>query len=178
MITIYIIGSIIIGALAGIYCKRLLDRRRPQRQRTINVIWADGINGNDVNFLRNQIDLALADPDYHIITNYPVSWTSIPVNNESEIRVDSRNPNSSGILEQLQNRWSADTTSSSYLDHAFSDSTASRNDSTAWYTPSDSDSTAIHHHKNSNRRKPGVRSEAFVLRSRYDMVRNKNEKNR
>lgn len=38
------------------------------------LVWADRISAMDVEDLREQVDLALVDPDYSIITNYEVRW--------------------------------------------------------------------------------------------------------
>ena len=38
------------------------------------IIWADRISEMDVNDLREQVDLALVDPDYSIVANYEVHW--------------------------------------------------------------------------------------------------------
>lgn len=38
------------------------------------IVWAEDISEGDVENLREQVDLALVDPDYSIITNYEVHW--------------------------------------------------------------------------------------------------------
>lgn len=38
------------------------------------IVWAEDISEADVEALREQVDLALVDPDYSIITNYEVHW--------------------------------------------------------------------------------------------------------
>jgi len=38
------------------------------------IVWAENLSDADVNDLREQVDLALVDPDYSIITNYEVHW--------------------------------------------------------------------------------------------------------
>lgn len=38
------------------------------------IVWAEDISAADVDDLREQVDLALVDPDYSIITNYEVHW--------------------------------------------------------------------------------------------------------
>lgn len=40
----------------------------------IRLIWAENMNEGQLDELRAQVDLALADPDYSIITNYQVNW--------------------------------------------------------------------------------------------------------
>lgn len=41
------------------------------------LIWGEGLSEIDVEDLREQVDLALVDPDYSIITNYEVHWEDI-----------------------------------------------------------------------------------------------------
>lgn len=38
------------------------------------VIWAEGLSDADVEDLREQVDLALVDPDYSIVANYEIRW--------------------------------------------------------------------------------------------------------
>lgn len=38
------------------------------------IVWAEDISETDVDNLREQVDLALVDPDYTIVTNYEVHW--------------------------------------------------------------------------------------------------------
>ena len=38
------------------------------------IVWAEDVSEADVEALREQVDLALVDPDYSIITNYEVHW--------------------------------------------------------------------------------------------------------
>jgi hypothetical protein len=38
------------------------------------IVWAEGLSDSDVEALREQVDLALVDPDYSIVTNYEVHW--------------------------------------------------------------------------------------------------------
>jgi hypothetical protein len=38
------------------------------------IVWGDRISQNDVEDLREQVDLALVDPDYSIVTNYEIHW--------------------------------------------------------------------------------------------------------
>lgn len=42
-----------------------------------NVISADGLMPDEVDSLREQIDLSYLSPDYSIVTNYPVTWEQI-----------------------------------------------------------------------------------------------------
>jgi len=41
------------------------------------IVWGDRISQGDVEDLREQVDLALVDPDYSIVTNYEVRWEEI-----------------------------------------------------------------------------------------------------
>jgi hypothetical protein len=38
------------------------------------IVWAEGLSDNDVDQLREQVDLALVDPDYSIVANYEIHW--------------------------------------------------------------------------------------------------------
>lgn len=38
------------------------------------VVWAEGLSDLDTDLLRDQVDQALVDPDYSIVTNYEVHW--------------------------------------------------------------------------------------------------------
>jgi len=38
------------------------------------IVWAEGLSDGDVNDLREQVDLALVDPDYSIVANYEIRW--------------------------------------------------------------------------------------------------------
>jgi len=59
----------------------LLDKLR-QAQTSIasrhmtpmRIVWAEQLNPEDVDNLREQVDLALVDPDYSIIANYEIHW--------------------------------------------------------------------------------------------------------
>lgn len=41
------------------------------------LVWAEDLSVADVEDLRDQVDLALLDPDYTIVTNYQVNWEEI-----------------------------------------------------------------------------------------------------
>jgi len=43
----------------------------------IHLVWGDKLSNEDVEDLREQVDLALLDPDYSIITNFEVHWQDI-----------------------------------------------------------------------------------------------------
>lgn len=65
-------------------CLRILVYRDKLRQAQtsiasrhmtpIRVIWAENASASDVDLIREQVDLALMDPDYSIITNYELHW--------------------------------------------------------------------------------------------------------
>ena len=40
----------------------------------MRVVWSDGLNPTDVDNLREQVDMALVDPDFSIIANYEIHW--------------------------------------------------------------------------------------------------------
>lgn len=40
----------------------------------MRIVWAEGLNPSDTDNLREQVDMALVDPDYSIIANYEVHW--------------------------------------------------------------------------------------------------------
>ncbi len=46
----------------------------------IRVVWAEELSEQDVEDLREQVDLALVDPDFSIITNYQVNWQEMGSN--------------------------------------------------------------------------------------------------
>lgn len=65
-------------------CLRTLYYREKLRQAQTSIasramtpkriVWAEGLSDQDVEALREQVDLALVDPDYSIVTNYEVHW--------------------------------------------------------------------------------------------------------
>lgn len=65
-------------------CLRTLYYREKLRQAQTSIasramtpkriVWAEGLSDTDVEALREQVDLALVDPDYSIVTNYEVHW--------------------------------------------------------------------------------------------------------
>lgn len=65
-------------------CLRTLYYREKLRQAQTSIasramtpkriVWAEGLSDADVEALREQVDLALVDPDYSIVTNYEVHW--------------------------------------------------------------------------------------------------------
>lgn len=65
-------------------CLRTLYYREKLRQAQTSIasramtpkriVWAEGLSDLDVERLREQVDLALVDPDYSIVTNYEVHW--------------------------------------------------------------------------------------------------------
>jgi len=46
----------------------------------MRVIWAPGLSDGDVDYLREQIDMALVDPDYSVISNYEINWNEMGAN--------------------------------------------------------------------------------------------------
>jgi hypothetical protein len=65
----------------------LLDKLR-QAQTSIasrhmtpmRVVWAEDLNSDDVDSLREQVDMALVDPDFSIIANYEIHWEEMGSN--------------------------------------------------------------------------------------------------
>lgn len=65
-------------------CMRTLYYREKLRQAQTSIasramtpkriVWAEGLSDADVEDLREQIDLALVDPDYTIVANYEIRW--------------------------------------------------------------------------------------------------------
>ena len=49
---------------------QIADRAMTPRR----IVWAEDISDSDAEDLREQVDLALVDPDYSIVTNYEVHW--------------------------------------------------------------------------------------------------------
>jgi len=43
----------------------------------IHLVWAENLSEDDVENLREQVDMSLLDPDYSIVTNFEVHWTDI-----------------------------------------------------------------------------------------------------
>lgn len=68
-------------------CLRTLIHRDKLRQAQASIasramtpkrlIWAEDLSPDDVEELREQVDLAMLDPDYSIITNFEVRWEEI-----------------------------------------------------------------------------------------------------
>lgn len=46
----------------------------------MRIVWAEGLSDNDVDNLREQVDLALVDPDFSIIANYEIRWEEMGSN--------------------------------------------------------------------------------------------------
>ncbi len=65
-------------------CLRTLYYREKLRQAQTSIasramtpkriVWAENLSDSDVDDLREQVDLALVDPDYSIVANYEVHW--------------------------------------------------------------------------------------------------------
>jgi hypothetical protein len=60
------------------------------------VIYGEDLNAEQVEELREQVDLALQDPDYSIITNFQVTW--------EEMGADQRLPDWSWVFEMVDRR--------------------------------------------------------------------------
>ena len=75
------------NSLATKNCLRTLTFREKLRQAQTQIasramtpkriVWAEDISAQDVEDLREQIDYALVDPDYTIVTNFEVRWEEI-----------------------------------------------------------------------------------------------------
>lgn len=46
----------------------------------MRIVWADQLNPDDIDNLREQVDMALVDPDYSIIANYEIHWEEMGSN--------------------------------------------------------------------------------------------------
>lgn len=46
----------------------------------MRIVYAEGLSDNDVDNLREQVDLALVDPDFSIIANYEIRWEEMGSN--------------------------------------------------------------------------------------------------
>lgn len=46
----------------------------------MRLVWAEDLSSMDVDYLREQVDMALMDPDYSIIANYEVHWEEMGSN--------------------------------------------------------------------------------------------------
>lgn len=65
-------------------CIRTLIKRDKLRQAQTSIasramtprriVWADGLSNEDTDILREQVDLALQDPDYSVVANYELHW--------------------------------------------------------------------------------------------------------
>lgn len=65
-------------------CLRTLTYREKLRQSQTSIasramtpkriVWAEGLSDSQTDLLREQVDLALVDPDYSIVANYEVHW--------------------------------------------------------------------------------------------------------
>jgi len=40
----------------------------------MRIVWAEGLNTDNIDSLREQVDMALVDPDFSIIANYEIHW--------------------------------------------------------------------------------------------------------
>lgn len=62
----------------------------------IRLIYGEGLDGNDVDMIRDQIELAVIDPDYSIIANKQITW--------EEMGADARLLDLSGEYEQTNSQ--------------------------------------------------------------------------
>lgn len=46
----------------------------------MRIVWAKDMDEQDIDLLREQVDLALADPDFSIITNFEINWEEMGPN--------------------------------------------------------------------------------------------------
>jgi hypothetical protein len=79
--------SLVAGKVAIHNCLRTLVFRDKLRQAQtsiasrhmtpIRLVYAENASANDVDMLRDQVDLALQDPDYSIVTNFQVNWEEL-----------------------------------------------------------------------------------------------------
>lgn len=73
-----------VGKFNTFNCLRTLFYREKLRQAQTSIasramtpkriVWAEGLSDADVEALREQVDLALVDPDYSIVANYEIRW--------------------------------------------------------------------------------------------------------
>jgi intein/homing endonuclease len=84
---------------------QIADRAMTPRR----VVWAEDISDTDAEDLREQVDLALVDPDYSIVTNYEVHWEEmsskdrlLDLSTEYEI-LDKQLLTGLGVTESLMN---------------------------------------------------------------------------
>lgn len=76
--------SFFAGFVSTRNCLRTLYYREKLRQAQTSIasramtpkriVWAEGLSDADVDDLREQVDLALVDPDYSIVANYEIRW--------------------------------------------------------------------------------------------------------
>jgi len=46
----------------------------------IRIVWAEGMSDVDVDNLREQVDMALVDPDFSVVANYQINWEEMGSN--------------------------------------------------------------------------------------------------
>jgi hypothetical protein len=69
----------------------------------INIVWAEDLNNEDIENLREQVQHALTDPNYSIISNYEIHWERIPVDRNSISRLVWANDIDAREAEELSN---------------------------------------------------------------------------
>jgi hypothetical protein len=100
------IGAAASAAVCGLIW--FLVHRYRSREGFITMIWADGINEQDVENLREQVDLAMRDPDYQIIANYQIQWEQVRFRGRA--LADRRNVHVTTHPPRPNPAWMADST--------------------------------------------------------------------
>jgi len=52
----------------------------PIERGRVNIIWATGMSSTETESLRKKVERAINDPNYIVITNYPINYIAIPNN--------------------------------------------------------------------------------------------------
>jgi len=72
--------------------------------RKINIVWAENLSPGDLEILREQVDLAIADPSYTIVANYEIHWTEIELKDDEVPRIVWADSLSPGDIDVLRNQ--------------------------------------------------------------------------
>lgn len=60
--------------------KKIVKKAAKKSKRTfVRIVWAEGLDKKDLKILREQVELALSNSNYAIITNYQINWEEIEV---------------------------------------------------------------------------------------------------
>lgn len=62
-------------------CRQAQTSIASRHMTPMRIVWAADMDAADIDMLREQVDLALADPDFSIITNFEVHWDEMGVDN-------------------------------------------------------------------------------------------------